>query len=70
MWKKVYNIPLDYRYTIGNKQGNTMSIDLIALILFCVWGCGLTTYHLGRRVGIEDAVQHMADSGIIEFDDK
>jgi hypothetical protein len=47
-----------------------MSIDLVAIILFSVWGCGMTTYHLGRRVGIEDTVQHMANEGIIELDDK
>ena len=46
-----------------------MSIDLVAIILFCVWGCGLTTYHLGRQVGIEDAVQHMSDAGLIDLDD-
>jgi len=47
-----------------------MSAELVFIILFSVWGCGMTTYHLGRRVGIEDAVQHMADSGIIQLDDK
>jgi len=43
-----------------------MSIELISIILFSVWGCGMTCWHLGRRVGIEDAVQHMMDEGMID----
>lgn len=46
-----------------------MSVELVFIILFSVWGCGMTTYHLGRRVGIEDAVQHMANEGMIELDE-
>tara|TARA_B110000483_G_C17808359_1_gene394148 strand:+ start:165 stop:305 length:141 start_codon:yes stop_codon:yes gene_type:complete len=46
-----------------------MSVELIGVILLCVWGCGLHCYHLGRRVGIEDAVQHMANEGMIELDE-
>ena len=47
-----------------------MSVELVVIVLFCVWGCGLNCYHLGRTVGIQDAVQHMANEGIIELDDK
>ncbi len=43
-----------------------MSIELISIILFSVWGCGMTCWHLGRHVGIEDAVQHMMDEGLID----
>jgi|TARA_R110001592_G_scaffold348018_1_gene641894 hypothetical protein len=47
-----------------------VSPDLIAIILFCITGCGLTAYHLGRRVGIEDAVEHMVQEGLLEVVDE
>tara|TARA_X000001382_G_C3166455_1_gene178022 strand:+ start:759 stop:902 length:144 start_codon:yes stop_codon:yes gene_type:complete len=47
-----------------------MSLELLGIILFSVWGSGLTSYHLGRRAGIEDAVQHLAKEGIIELGDE
>lgn len=46
-----------------------MSPELVAIILFSVWGCGMTCYHLGRQVGIQDAVEHMANEGMIELDE-
>ena len=46
-----------------------MSPELVAIILFSVWGCGMTCYHLGRQVGIEDALQHMSDEGLIDLDE-
>ena len=46
-----------------------MSPELVAIILFSVWGCGMTCYHLGRQVRIEDAVQHMSDEGLIDLDE-
>ena len=46
-----------------------MSLELIGIILFSVWGCGMTCYQLGRHVGIEDAVQHMSDEGLIDLDE-
>ncbi len=47
-----------------------MPLELLAIILFSVWGSGLTSYHLGRRVGIEDAIQQLAKEGIIELEDE
>ena len=43
-----------------------MTIQLIIIVLFSVWGCGMTCYHLGRKAGIEDAVQHLIDEGRID----
>ena len=42
---------------------------LILIILACVFGCGITSYYLGRRVGIEDTVTHLVDEGIIVLDE-
>ena len=46
-----------------------MSPELVAIILFSVWGCGMTCYPLGRQVGFEDAVQHMSDEGLRDLDE-
>jgi hypothetical protein len=42
-----------------------MEIVLGLAVIFCVWGCGATCWHLGHRVGIENAVQHMMDQGML-----
>lgn len=47
------------------KLGFFMDYGLFILTLFCIVGCGATSWHLGRRVGIEDAVQHMMDNGML-----
>ena len=43
-----------------------------ALIVFavCLWGCGQTAFHLGRRDGIEGTVQYLIDTGVLEGDDE
>ena len=46
-----------------------MDIWLISIILFCIWGCGMTCYHLGRNVVIEDAVNHMEKEGFLDLDE-
>lgn len=46
-----------------------MDTTLVCIILFCVWGCGLQCYHIGRNSGISDAVQHMSDEGLIDLDE-
>jgi hypothetical protein len=47
-----------------------MALDLGILLLFCVWGCGMTCYRLGRRAGIEDAVEQMVRDGLVQLDDE
>lgn len=43
-----------------------------ALIIFtiCLAGCGQTAFHLGRREGIENTVQYLIDTGVLEVDDE
>jgi len=42
-----------------------------AFIIFsvCLAGCGMHAYFVGRRVGIEQAVDYMADNGHIDVED-
>lgn len=42
----------------------------IAIFIFCLLGCALQSYFLGKRVGIEGAVQYFIDEGVIEVEDE
>ena len=46
-----------------------MDYTLIIIILFSVWGCGITCWFMGQRAGIENAVQHMIDQGMIDVEE-
>ena len=39
------------------------------IFIICLVGCGLHAYFLGRRVGVEEAVNYLADNGHIDVDD-
>ena len=43
-----------------------------ALVVFgvCLWGASQTSFHLGRRDGIEGTVQYLIDQGVLEVDDE
>jgi len=41
----------------------------IAVFVFCLVGCGLTSFFLGRQAGIEGAVQHFIDIGLLEIEE-
>ena len=49
-----------------------MELSLVAFGVFtlCLVGCGIHSYFLGRRVGIEHAVDYLVDSGELELDDE
>ena len=64
--KLINSIMYDRKKTTAEKIGFFMTIQLIIIVLFSVWGCGMTCYHLGRKAGIEDAVQHLIDEGRID----
>lgn len=38
----------------------------IAVFVFCLIGCGVTSYFIGRQNGIEDVVEHLIDTGVLE----
>lgn len=37
---------------------------------FCMIGCGLTAFHLGRQTGIESTVAHLINIGALEVDEE
>jgi len=36
---------------------------------FCMLGCSATAWHLGRRVGIENTVTYLIETGALEVED-
>lgn len=45
------------------------SIVEFAIFIFCMIGCGLQCWHLGKSVGIEATVQYMIDQGVLELEE-
>jgi|TARA_B110000483_G_scaffold230979_1_gene296817 hypothetical protein len=41
----------------------------LAILLFCMIGCGMTCHALGRQEGIETTIETLVDRGLIELDD-
>lgn len=39
----------------------------IVVFIFCLIGCGIHSYFLGKRVGIIDCLGYLEDQGVIEF---
>lgn len=42
----------------------------IAVFVFCLIGCGISSYFIGKQAGIEGAVQYFIDAGVLEVDDE
>ena len=40
----------------------------IAIFIFCLIGCGMTSYNLGRQEGIETTIEHLVDQGLLELE--
>ena len=49
-----------------------MELSLTAFTLFaiCMAGCGIHCWYLGRRVGIQYAVDYLVDNGHLDVDDE
>ena len=46
-----------------------MDTILFSIFLFCVIGCGLSSYHLGRLVGIRQSIDFLVDEGVLDAED-
>ena len=42
----------------------------IAVFVFCLIGCGYSSYTLGKREGITATVEELIKQGILEVDDE
>lgn len=41
----------------------------IAIFIFCLIGCGITSYKLGRQEGIETTIEHLVDEGLLNIEE-
>jgi len=65
----MYNIQ-NHGRVFQSKEGVSMATTPeIAIFVFCLIGCGLTSYFVGRQTGIEATVQHFIDAGILIVED-
>ena len=40
------------------------------IFAFCMFGCSMTSFFLGRQEGIESTVQYLIDLGVIDIDEE
>ena len=40
----------------------------VAVFIFCLIGCGMTSYNLGKQEGIETTIEHLVDEGLLEIE--
>ena len=62
----MYNIR---NYESNIKEKGMATTPEIAVFVFCLVGCGLTSFFVGRQAGIEGAVQHFIDIGLLEIEE-
>ena len=61
-------------YILGNlypKETNLeLSLTAFTLFAICMMGCGIHCWNLGRKVGIQYAVDYLVDNGHLDVDDE
>jgi hypothetical protein len=73
--KKVLDCMLVYAYNSYSEMEKAIhktekSMLELAVFMFCVIGCGMTSYHLGKQEGIETTIEHLVDHGMLELDEE
>jgi hypothetical protein len=46
------------------------TVPALAIFVFCLLGCGYSSYFIGKRAGIEGTVQYFIDLGVLEVEDE
>ena len=46
-----------------------MEIQVYAIFIFTLIGCGITCYTIGKKEGIEATIAHLVSAGVITLDD-
>ena len=42
----------------------------LAVVMFCMVGCGCHCHYLGRQEGIETTIEHLINNGMLEIEDE
>ena len=54
---------------IQDREKSMLMLEL-AVLLFCMIGCGLTCHALGKQEGIETTIEHLVDKGLLELEEE
>lgn len=46
-----------------------IEIPSFVIFIFCLAGCGLHSFHLGKQVGVENTIEYLHEKGIVELED-
>jgi hypothetical protein len=46
-----------------------VEVSSFLVFMFCLVGCGVQAFFLGRQTGIENTIQYLHDKGIVEFEE-
>ena len=44
-----------------------VEVPSFVIFMFCLVGCGVQAFFLGKQTGVENTIQYLHDKGIIEF---
>ena len=42
----------------------------LAVLMFCMIGCGMSCHALGKQEGIESTIEHLVDEGLLQIDEE
>mgnify|MGYP003115707343 CR=1 FL=1 len=46
-----------------------VEVPSFLIFMFCLLGCGVQAFVLGKQVGVENTIQYLHDKGIVEFEE-
>jgi hypothetical protein len=47
-------------------ENYVLSPMVLAIFVFCLIGCGVHSYHIGKNHGIESTVEYLVDQGVLQ----
>ena len=51
------------------KEGFLTDVHELAIFIFCMIGCGVSCWQLGKAHGIQETVVYLVDEGMLEVDE-
>ena len=51
-------------------ENTLITLTEFIIFAFCLVGCGLMSFYIGRQEGIQGTVQYLIDAGILEVDEE
>ena len=57
-------------YTLKIYLGEFILFGAYVIFAFCMIGCAMHAFYLGRRTGITATVEHLIEIGVLQVDDE